>query len=390
MEKIYFESYKTYKQNATPDLQCETHHHHDEDEDTRSVTNSSISNFTQCDVKDLQRALNAKRDDTNEIHVHRQQSLALDAMVRPDIYRNVAFPSLYSIPGIPIHKIETLPLKTNANGVCWVQVNFGQFLTYYSALVTQPNTPSAGNTTYTFPKSNVYLSNSEITTAGFFDGALIVDQYAPITNGTCVPSNVLEEQGDMYNAVRAGPAAVWFDFTGRIDISSGTVTAGINYTFSNVVNADVTTSSPNFNRYVTPDEGFKPDFSYVTQRQIQDCPYSYEGSIMDSFSACFIPQDERALDLRLPDKGNQNVQQRLFILVTGAAPSAVIGQLKIATNFDGKATPKFADTLASEVLETPTQEKLSEATDWLISTGNVIRKTRDQGYGVSRFDNKFS
>jgi hypothetical protein len=50
------------------------------------------------------------------------------------------------------------------------------------------------------------------------------------TGNIMAASNVNMISSDLFNMVRAGPMVVQWDYTGRIDAVSGTLTAGINYT----------------------------------------------------------------------------------------------------------------------------------------------------------------
>ena len=321
-------------------------------------------------IRELEDEFDKPRVDKNKIDFIIDDASVIQAIVRPDRHKLVSFPYFFNTPGTPIHKFNTLPLVTNSNGVAWAEVNFGQYLgiNAYSA--------GTGGVAGSFGTSNVFYSNSALTG---FDGV------SPFVVGTTnkdniIASTVLREEIDMYNAVRAGPAAVWYDFTGRLDISSGIVTCGINYTFYTDVVGGVAASTAN---------GLLPDPNFITLKSIEDCPYKQSCSVVDSVQACFIPHDQAILDLKNPQVGNAGVQQRFFILITGAAPNEKIGQLKIVMNFDGKPNSKYADNISTSITKSPSIESLKSAADWLITNGKVIRVIKDQGYGIKRFDTRF-
>ncbi len=313
--------------------------------------------------------INAKRKDENIISEISESSDLIESIVRPDQHKLTAFPSQFYTPGTPIHKFNTLSLETNSLGVCWVEINFGQYLglNAFAASTTGVN-PGVN-----FGRSNVFISDPNYSGVGQLDGFTQYNQ--GVTGiGQFIASEVMREGIEMYNAVKAGPASVWYDFTGRLDISSGVVTCGINYTFVNDAN-DVTAAN-----------GLLPDMNYITMKSIEDCPFRKTCSVVESLQACFIPQDQTCLDLKDPTKGNTGVQQRFFLLITGAAPNEKVGQLRIAMNFDGKPNAKYADNISQVYVKSASYEAMKEATEWLINNGNVIRKVQDQGYGMGRFN----
>lgn len=324
-------------------------------------------------LKAVKFELDQPRIDENKVDIIEDEVTVLEAIVRPDRHRNVAFPYYFSTPGTPIHKMNTLTLKTNDAGCCWAEVNFGQYLGINSWRDIVSLGPLLTNqaTGKQFGRSNVFVSDPDVAT-GILDGKT---EYDPlVTNITqFLPSRTMIEQHEMYNAVRAGPAAVWYDFTGRLDTSSGTIVAGINYTYS----SDLQDS--------TSANGLLPDMNFITQKAIEDCPYRIQTSVVNSLHGVFLPQDSQVLDLKNPGQGNMNIQQRFFILITGAAKNETIGQLKIAMNFDGKPNAKYADSISTSITRTPSVESLKNATDYLIQNGMVLRIAKDQGYGIMRF-----
>lgn len=328
-------------------------------------------------IEQLLDELDKPRIDENRIDIIEDDRTVLEAIVRPDRHRNVSFPSYFGTPGTPIHKMNTIELRTNARGVCWASVNLGQYLGLNSwAAVTAHGTADPLNLTNTtngklFGLSNVFYSDPTTPLLTCIDGST---PYNPSTTNITqfIPSTALRENIIMYNAVRAGPASVWYDFTGRLDTSSGTVTAGINYTYF----SDALSNAPN---------GLLPDMNFITQKAIDDCPYKIKGSVVNSIQGVFLPQDSQVLDLKSTSAGNTNIQQRFFLLITGAAANETIGQLTIATNFDGKPNAQYADSISTSITRSPSLESLKSATDYMIAKGLVLRIAKDQGYGIMRF-----
>ena len=290
----------------------------------------------------------------------------INALFRPDLHTNIFFPYQFNSPGTPIHKLNTVSLVTNSKGVAWAEVNFGQFLGANSFLAT--GTTATG----VLGRSNVFVSN---TVSPALDG------FTPFVPGVGLveniqASNIMAQGVDVLNSVRAGPAAVWYDFTGRLDISAGTVNCGINYSFASDPAAPTTAN------------GLLPDTNYLTKKAIEDCPIRYEGSPLTSIHATFIPHDQNVLDLRSPNAGQTGIVQRFFILITGATPNSQIGQLKIAMNYDGKPNPQFADYVASSVMNYPSTDTMRRVANNLVAYGKVIEKVEDTGLGVARFGGK--
>lgn len=319
-------------------------------------------------VTRLKEDLNKPREEYNRVDIYKTDTFVVEAMVRPDLHRNIAFPSMFATPGIPVHKYNTLNLITNNNGVCWAEVNFGQYLGMDAYL------PSVAgfNTAVPFGRSNVFVSSPTSSLDGNSPYVL-----ATTDIGQFQASDIMKEQLKMYNSVRAGPAAVFYDFTGRLDESSGVVTCGINYTFAK---DNYAPQAPN---------GLLPDMNFTTLKAIEDCPYRVKASIVDSIHGCFVPHDTNVLNLKDPQAGETQVQQRFFLLITGAPANSRIGQLRIAMNYDGKPNAQYADNISTSLTVSPSYESLHFATNWLIQNNKVLRIAEDQGYGIKRFDGRY-
>lgn len=102
--------------------------------------------------------------------------------------------------------------------------------------------------------------------------------------------------------------SVKYEYTGRFDNSSGTVTMAINYT--NIATAPGGST--------TLENGLLPDVSFSDITKLEDCPFTRTASIIEGMKAIYVPQDFSALNLKSPlDSNNTVVPQRLFILITG-------------------------------------------------------------------------
>lgn len=301
--------------------------------------------------------------------VHKSVGNIIEAMVRPDLYPDVAFPSLFSTPGIAVSMNASFDLKTNANRFAWLEVNFGQFLTQASYVA------SVSGATQPFGLSNVFTS----TTTSIFDGTSRFIQgttdKAWIEARQDLVESISNSNTQLFNAVRAGPACITYDFSGRLDIAAGSVTAGIDYSFASDAN---NVNAPN---------GFLPDINFLTIKAVEDCAVKYKGNILDSFRACFVPQDETALFLRAPNGGNQNIQQRFYLIVSGAEPNTTIGKITITMNFECKPNPNFSNIIPQTLTRTVDSGHYNWAVSEMFKRGLIISRTTDSvGYGLNRFN----
>jgi hypothetical protein len=80
--------------------------------------------------------------------------------------------------------------------------------------------PGSQNGTSIVGQSNVFICNHSS-----------LNGTTPVSNAGNImaSSNVNMLSSDLFNMVKAGPMSVQWDYTGRIDAVSGTLTAGINY-----------------------------------------------------------------------------------------------------------------------------------------------------------------
>ena len=102
--------------------------------------------------------------------------------------------------------------------------------------------------------------------------------------------------------------SVKYEYTGRLDASSGTVTMGINH--FNIVAAPGGSA--------TLENGLLPTPEYSTLSRIEDCPHARTVEATQSLKAINVPVDYNALNLKSPVSSNETVMtKRLFILVNG-------------------------------------------------------------------------
>jgi hypothetical protein len=93
-----------------------------------------------------------------------------------------------------------------------------------------------------------------------------------------------------FNAIRASSMSVKYEYIGRLDISSGNVTCGLNYTAVSDP-AGVT---------VVGNNGLYPDPSYSILSALEDCPFARTLPITDTVKSVFVPQDYTLLNLKAP------------------------------------------------------------------------------------------
>ena len=299
-----------------------------------------------------------KYDEVQKIKFNDDHTLLLKAMIDPHLYKGVCFPSGVGLtPTAQIPKNTTVLLRSNANGVVWAEFNFGQYLG--NTVFQNSGTGINGAAGAQFGVSNLFVSNPNSNLDGITDANDVIQIQALDT---------MQSELDLYNCVTPGPSAVWFDYTGPFNAASGNVVAGINYT--TVTDASVPGTA----------NGFLPDLRYTTLKAVEDCPHSLRGNLNKSFKAIFLPHDEKVLHYKGPKEGHAGIQQRLFILITGAPPNENIGTLRIASLFAGLPNPKYADLVNGSVVAVPNRDTLNLATEILIKNKEVIKFTNNNNF----------
>lgn len=303
-----------------------------------------------------------------------QVGTVIQSMMSPANFRNFCFPSNYITPALPVHISNSLFISTNANGCAWVEVNFGQFLT--NSNFSNTDSVFTANVSNGLAKrsSNVFIHKNVVPT-----GVLPMNGTVPLTLDNVDAVDLMKENNttSLYNALRAGPCSVRFDFMGRLDTSSGIVCAGINYSY-------VDSSNTAFGNQSTAN-GLAPDLVYSTQKAIEDCPYRLTTAVTNSIEATFVPHDEDALAMRQANFGNTSIQQRVIFLITGAAPNAVVGMLRVSQNWEAKPNSAYSDQISTFVQRAPSMEIYKKAAQEIVDKRMVLRVVADEEFGLSKF-----
>lgn len=181
-----------------------------------------------------------------------------------------------------------------------------------------------------------------------------------------------------FNAVRAGPILVKYEYIGRLDVVAGTVSMGI--AFSNV--ADVTgVSVGNPATTQTISTGLLPDNNYKQLQQIEDLPYSITVPSTESLRAIYVPHDYTMLNLKAPtDSSSTLMTQRLCILLTSnpASDPGAAGKITIVANWEAVPSPAFADILTTSYNEqSPSTYDPNGIFDAIVKNNLVITKEEE-------------
>lgn len=137
-------------------------------------------------------------------------------MLFPEKFKQVRFPAPFMIPTYTYQQKTSFSITTNAAGCCWLEVNLGQFLD-----TSKFKTGIAGsqNGTSVVPNSNV-----------FFDSRAALDGGTPLADASQANGHTglsyMQVPTGTFNAVRCGPMSVKYEYTGRLDNSSGVAVMG--------------------------------------------------------------------------------------------------------------------------------------------------------------------
>jgi hypothetical protein len=210
-----------------------------------------------------------------------------------------------------------------------------------------------------------------------FTGTGSVDGITAATMDGITALDVMAETNttSLYNALRPGPSAVRWEYIGRLDLSSGVVSAGINYSFVTPASGTGNVGRPN---------GLLPDLNYTTTKAVEDCPFRVTTAVTNNIDAIFIPHDTDTLNMRSPSYGNSNMQQRLFIMVSNAEPNQKIGRIKIMQNWETKPNSSFSDQTSTFIVHSPPMESFRDAMYTLVQNGLVIRASDDGDFGLNK------
>jgi len=346
----------------------EDDHHHNETTCDRSQDDGShyweergvdeIDNLRE--FKDRVEELRGKELNTyRPIDFYDYKRSLFEALVFPEIAKGVKLPSQFQIPTYVFQQKNSFTVTTNTNGNAYVQVNMGQFLDSSrfktGAVGSQNGTSTVGN-------SNVFMTDS---TTGTLTGV------NPIANTAMIASNVMQVNTGTFNTVRPGPASVKIEYIGRLDIASGNLTMGLNYT--SVADPANIASSVN---------GLYPDPTYSVLTALEDCPFARTVPITDSLKGIFIPHDYSMLNLRsATDASSVPMPQRLFILATAAPPNSTICRITITQNWEGVPTQQFSDLITLSYNAFPSNFDANEIYSYMIENNLVVSKNELE-YGI--------
>jgi hypothetical protein len=290
------------------------------------------------------------------IDVFSYKKSLMEALLFPEIAKGIKLPSQFQIPTFSFQQRNSFTISSNSAGNCFVQVNLGQYL---DKSMFKTGAPGDQNGTSPVGNSNVFVCND-----------ILLDTVQPIapnlckaknvmllssTNNTTIPDNIV-------NSVRPGPMCVKIEYIGRLDIASGEVLMGINYTS---VDQPANTS--------TYTNGLLPDVRYTTRAALEDCPFAKSVPITETLKGVYIPHDYNQLNLRSPtDTFNTSMPQRLFILVNSAPPGQTICRVTIVANWEAVPSPGLADLLSTSYNTFPSSLDPSEIYNYIIKENLVV------------------
>lgn len=296
------------------------------------------------------------------IEIYEHKRALYEAMIFPELAKGIKFPSNFMIPTYSFQMKTSFTLTTNSSGNVLVQLNQAQFLDpsrfKTGAVGSQNGTSVVGN-------SNLFICN---------DNSL--DTINPVSNvGTVMQAQtILQTPANFFNAVRPGPAAIQYEYIGRLDIAAGNVTMGIAY--STVPDPSGTSLSVN---------GLYPDPTYSTQQAIEDCPLARMVPVTSSLKGILIPHDYSVLNLKpTTDASSIPMPQRLYILVNAAPPSQIIARVTVTQNWEGIPTPQFADFITCSYNTFPSEFDGKEIYEFMIANNLVITKNESE-FGLYKF-----
>lgn len=282
-----------------------------------------------------------------------------ESILFPELSKGVKFPSTFQMPTYTFQQKNSFLVSTNAAGNAFIQVNFGQYL---DASTYKTGAPGSQNGNSTVGNSNVFICNDTTLTGAS----------APL-NTACRALDTMMVNNGMFNAIRPGTASVKYEYVGRLDISAGTVSMGLNYTALSDPQAAV------------PCNGLLPDPQYSTIQALEDCPFARTAPSLQSMKAVYVPHDYNALNLRSPTDAQATMMpQRLFILIIGAPPNQNVGRITITHNWEGTPTRAMADIVNLTYNTFPSSFDGKEIYDYMI-TNNLIITQSEKEAGINKF-----
>lgn len=318
-------------------------------------------------IRDFISKVNALQKQSNRsyrpIEIYEHKRTLFEAMIYPELSKGIKFPSDFmSIPTFTYQIRNSFTISTNESGNCWLEFNMGQFLDESKYKTGQDSNKNGKSE---IGNSNIFMSN---------DNSLDTVTQISSNSSICVPSNVMAVKSGIFNSVRPGPCSIKYEYIGRIDIASGNVTMGINY--SNITDPDAEVKV----------NGLLPDVRYSTLAALEDCPFARTGFITDPLKGIFIPHDSSVLNLKPPtDDVSTATPQRLFLLVTSAPPSQTIARITITQNWEGTPTKEYSDLLSLSYNTFPVDFNGKEIYEYMISHNMIITKN-DNEFGFYKYN----
>lgn len=336
-------------ENFCNDCNHEIYKESDEDE---------VNNPQQL-INVFNKRLKHKKTFERPIDINTYRKNLYDALLFPEFAKGFKFPATFQIPTYCFQQKSSFSIPNNSTtGNLLIQVNLGQYL--------DPSNFRSDGTATNFATSNIFYSNNSNTG---------VSQLADITQANYIALSTLRgPTGTPFTAIRPGPMLVKYEYSGRLDSASGTVTMGIGY--SRVSNP--TTANFAANAIPTDQNGLLPDLNYSTIQAIEDLPFSRTVSVTENLRAVFVPHDYSLLNLKNPtDAGNTIIPQRLYILVIGNPGSdpAASARITVCSNWEAIPSTGFADILTTSYNENASSNYDGrDVFDYIVKNNLVIAK----------------
>lgn len=384
------------------------------------------------------------------IEMYELHRTLFEALLFPEMAKGIKLPAPFQIPTYCFQQKNSFILQTNSSGCAFVQVNLGQILDnnmYFTDPVTTPLTKNSTFTgtsltldsttltqlglnllgsgainvgtsaTYALglnqPLSTVFCTNPNLTAIPKLNGITALDQTSTsrtssATNNAAdiIPLDVCRlpaTTSSMFNAYRAGPISVKYEYIGRLDISSGSVTMGVNYSsptsstvgtvgaclWNSTTKVDPTASSTVIGNAVKNISSLVFDPTYTSLTAIEDCPYARTVPVTDTLKGVYIPQDYSSLNMKsTTDGANASIPQRLHLLVQGAPVSQNIARITITQNWEATPAPGFADVLSLSYNTFPSDFDGKAIYEYIVSNNLVISKDEKE-FGLYKFAEQF-
>ena len=170
--------------------------------------------------------------------------------------------------------------------------------------------------------------------------------------------------------------SVKYEYIGRLDTVSGTVTMGLNYTNQTDPNATTPAGGPN---------GLLPDVAYSVMTTLEDCPYARTEPTTESLKAVYIPHDHTTLNLKnAADTNSTLLHQRLSILILGAPQASQVGRITVVQNWEAIPSRQMADLMTLSYNTFPSNFSGKAIYDHMVANNLIITKSESE-FGRPKF-----